>query len=72
MSIVTIPKKITRGEDLVIIPRGEYEHLLELKKIYEFRATSSQKKALSHARRNRKKGRVLTLSELRQQLGTVS
>jgi len=28
MTIITIPKKITKGEELIIIPRKEYEKLL--------------------------------------------
>ena len=30
MITITIPKKITRGEELVIIPRKDYEKLLKL------------------------------------------
>lgn len=29
MSTITIPKKITKGEELVILPRKEYEALLK-------------------------------------------
>jgi len=32
MSTVTIPKKITKGEELVVIPRKEYERFLGLEK----------------------------------------
>lgn len=69
MTTVTIPKKITKGEELVIIPRKDYEKLLELKKIPEFRPTIAQKKALIKARRNRKKGNFLTFNELKNKLG---
>lgn len=31
MTTITIPKKITKGEELIIIPRKEYEKYLELK-----------------------------------------
>lgn len=30
MATLTIPKKVTKGEDLVIIPRREYEKFLAL------------------------------------------
>lgn len=69
MATVTIPKKITKGEELVIIPRKDYEKLLELKKIPEFRPTIVQKKALIKARRNKKKGNFLTFNELKNKLG---
>lgn len=66
---VTIPTKVTNGKELVIIPKKEYESLVELKKIYEFQPTAAQKKALSNARRNRRSGKVLTFSELKHNLG---
>ncbi|MBU4481059.1 hypothetical protein KKH59_01960 [Patescibacteria group bacterium] len=31
MATITIPKEITKGEELIIIPRREYEKYLELK-----------------------------------------
>jgi len=44
MVTITIPKKVTKGEDLVVVPREEYEELLELRKIHEFQPTPVQKK----------------------------
>ncbi len=72
MDLVNVPSKITKGEDLVIIPKKEYEQLSALKKIYEFSPTTGQKKALKVARINRKKGNTLTLNELRRKLATRS
>jgi len=69
MVTITIPKKITKGEELVVIPRKDYEKLLELKKIPEFQPTTAQKKALIRARKNRKEGNFLTFNELKQRLG---
>lgn len=65
MITLTIPRKITRGEELVVIPRKDYEELLELKKIPEFQPTPFQKKALIKARKNRKNGNFLTFNELK-------
>lgn len=31
MTTVTIPKKVTKGEELVVIPRKDYEEFLRLK-----------------------------------------
>ena len=66
---VTIPTRLTSGKALVIIPKEEYEALVELKKIYEFQPTSAQKRALLKARNNRKTGKVLTLGQLKRSLG---
>ncbi len=66
---VTIPQKLTQGKELVILPIEEYKALLQLKEIYEFQPTASQKRALANARENRKKGKILTLSELKHKLG---
>jgi len=66
---VTIPKKIRKGEELVIITRREYEKLLDSKKVSEFTPTVSQKKALAQARKNQKSGNFLTFNELKEKLG---
>jgi PHD/YefM family antitoxin component YafN of YafNO toxin-antitoxin module len=66
---VTIPHKLTQGKELVILPLEEYEALVQLKEIYEFQPTASQKKALANARNNRKRGETLSLSELKRRLG---
>ena len=63
-----IPKKLTNGKELVIIPREEYESLVVLKKIYEFSPTKTQKEILKRARKNRVQGRAVSLSELRRKL----
>ncbi len=69
MTTITIPKKITKGEELVIIPRKDYEKLLELKRIPEFQPTTTQKRALINARKKREKGNFLTFNELKNKLG---
>ena len=72
MSVVNISSKVTKGEDLVILSKKEYEMLSELKKIYEFAPTAAQKKALTKARDNRARGKVLTLNEIKSKLATDS
>lgn len=69
MPTLTIPKKITRGTELVVLPRKEYEKLLTARIIPEYQATAHEKKALARARKNRAAGKFLTLDELRQRLG---
>ena len=48
MAVATIPKRITKGEELVIIPRKEYEELLgwtgKRKRMIKFQETTSKDK----------------------------
>ncbi len=70
MSIIPIPKEITKGEELIVIPRKEYEKFLRFrfKNIKEVSMTSIQKKALVRARKNMAQGKFLTIHELKQRL----
>lgn len=62
MNTATIPKKIASQDDLVVIPRKEYEALLHLKKFKEFLPTNAQRKALLRAEQNfRQKKLFLTM-----------
>ena len=36
MNTLTIPRKLAQKDDLIVVPRKEYEALLELKKFKEF------------------------------------
>ena len=58
MRVVTIPKELSKEDDLVVIPRKEYERLLQLKNIREFEPTAKHKSALKRAERNLKKGKT--------------
>jgi hypothetical protein len=69
MNTITIPRKLASGGDLVVLPRKEYEALLEMKKYKEFTPTARQKKALAQARKNYRAGKTFTLHELKQKLG---
>lgn len=71
MSIITIPKKMTAKDDLVVLPRKEYEALLRLRPrmITEVVMTQPQKLALQKARKNLAQGKSLTLNELKRKLG---
>ena len=46
MNTITIPKQLTKNDDLVVMPRREYEALLEFKKAKEFKLSATHKKAL--------------------------
>lgn len=69
MSTITIPKKIAGKDDLVIIPRKEYEALLEFRKLKEFTPTATQKKALLRAENNFRRGKTFSYHELIKKLG---
>lgn len=63
MTTIVIPKKLAQ-EDLVLIPRREYEGLLKLSKAREFTPTLTQKKALASAEKNLKLGKTLSYKTL--------
>lgn len=70
MSTITIPKKLTKGEELVVIPRKEYDEFSQWQKTVKyFNPTSAQIKALRKAQEEYKKGKYLTLDELKHKLG---
>ena len=69
MSTITIPKKITSRDDLVILPRKEYEELIEIQKVKEFTPTPAQKKALKQAERNFDRKKTFSYNELVKKLG---
>lgn len=72
MTTITIPQKIAAKGDLIIIPRKEYETLLELKNFKEFTPTATQKKALVKAEQNLQKGKTLSYHELVKKLGLTN
>lgn len=69
MDAITIPKKFASRDDLVIIPRKEYEALLGFQKFKEFTPTAAQKKALLKAEQNFRKGKTLSYRGLAKKLG---
>ena len=69
MDTITIPKKLAHNDDLVVIPKSEYESLIKLKNIKEFKPTNTQKEALARAERNFKSGKTMSYNELVRRLG---
>lgn len=66
---IMIPRKLTNGKELVVIPLEEYNALMNLKKVYEFQPTATKKIILDKARKNRAGGKVFTIDELKSKLG---
>lgn len=69
MNTITIPKKLARNDDLIVVPRKEYEALVELRAIKEFVPTKAQKRALIRAEANLRNRKTLSYNELAQKLG---
>ena len=72
MPTITIPKKLAQKDDVVIVPRKEYEALIELRKTREFTPTVAQKRALVKAEKNVKRGKTLSYHELVRKLGLAN
>lgn len=72
MNVITIPKKLTKGEELIILPRKEYEEFFQWRKTVNsykfFTPTLSQKRILKKAREDYRRGNYLTIDELKQKL----
>ena len=69
MATATISKRITKGEELIIIPRREYEEFLELKRaIPVVSLTLSDKRALKKAREEYKQGKCLSWDKVKNEL----
>lgn len=69
--VITIPKNLTRTGELVIIPRKEYEDYLLLKKVIPLvDASISEKKAIRAGREEIKKGKYVTIKQLKDGLGS--
>ena len=69
MNIVTIPKKLAKEDDLIVVPRKEYEALLRVRAIEEFEPTIAQKKALIMAESHFRRRKTLSYDELTRKLG---
>lgn len=70
MNVITIPEKLSKKGDLIIISRSDYEDFLELKKIIPLVDLSkSEKKALKEGKEEIKRGEYLTLDQLKDELG---
>ena len=68
MAIVTIPKELSKNENLIAVPRNIYEDFLiwqkRVKSAKTFKPTSADMQALKRGRRNLSKKNYTTLDEL--------
>lgn len=70
---ITIPRELARKDDLIVIPRKEYEELLKLRKIVPLvKLTPAQKRDLEQARKEYARGEYITLERLERELGITA
>ncbi|KKT20788.1 MAG: hypothetical protein UW04_C0021G0005 [Parcubacteria group bacterium GW2011_GWB1_43_8] len=73
MATITIPKNLIKNDDLVVIPRKEYEEFYQWKettKLFKtFTPTAAQKKDFKKAREDYKQKKYITLDEFKRRLG---
>ena len=68
--LITIPKELARRDDLVIIPRREYEQLVHRQRVFPVvKMTPAQKRDLQEARKEYARGEYVTLEQLEHELG---
>lgn len=60
MSAITIPKDLAAGDDLVLLPRKEYERLVARTPARGAKLTKAQRADLAHAREARTRGTLLS------------
>ena len=69
MTVVTIPKEINKNQELVAIPRKDYEAFSRWQKMFKiFKPTAKDRAELKHARIDYKVGRFMTINELKRKL----
>jgi len=75
MTTITIPKKITKEKELVAIPQEEYEEFVQWQKairppriLKTFKPTPVQLRTLKRSREDYKRGKYITIDELKRRL----
>lgn len=76
MNTITIPKNLIKNDDLIVLPRKEYEELYQWKEVAKlfkiFTPTIAQKRDLKKAREDYKQKKYITLNEFKYKLGIKS
>lgn len=69
MNTITIPRNLIKNDDLVVIPRKEYNNLLELKKIIPIiGATKKEIALIKRGEKEIKKGEFVLWNKLKYDL----
>tara|TARA_Y100000031_G_scaffold80267_1_gene88439 strand:- start:78 stop:311 length:234 start_codon:yes stop_codon:yes gene_type:complete len=70
MSIIIIPKKIVKGEELIAIPKKEYEEYLRFRSVIPVvKMTVAEKREWQQAKKDYKHGKYITIEKLQNELG---
>ena len=73
MTTVTIPRKLPKKGDLVVIPKKEYEEFLSFRKTFRIaRPTKGEMRAIQQGRREFQQGKFITLGKLKNELARRS
>ena len=67
MATITIPKKLTKGEELVIIPRKQYEKFLKILKRYS-QLDQDLNKSIKQVKKGKVVGPFNSIKELKKSL----
>ena len=67
METIIIPKKLLKEKDVVLVPRKEYEELLERKKFYD-ELDKDLNKAIDDYRKGKAIGPFETVADMRKSL----
>ena len=67
MATITIPKKLTKGEELVIIPRKQYEEFLKILKRYN-KLDQDLNKSIKQVKKGKIIGPFGSIEELKKSL----
>ena len=66
MTSITIPQKLSKKGDLVVILRKDYEEFLELRKIIKYvNPTAQEKKAIARGKKEIAKGQYSSLASVK-------
>lgn len=68
MNTITIPQKLVKNDDLVVMPRKDYERLLHFW-ASAAEITKKEKLAIEKGFREIKQGKFLTSKQLKHELG---
>ncbi|TRZ78662.1 hypothetical protein D4R87_00135 [bacterium] len=67
--VITISKQFIKKDELIIMPRREYDEYLFLKKIVSVNPTLSEKKAIAEGKKEIQNGDYISLKQLKNELG---
>lgn len=68
MATITIPRKLIRNDDMVIVPKRDYEKLFRFWSSAE-QLTTHEKRAVEKGFREIKDGKFFTSQEVKKELG---